>query len=168
MLEEINRELGKPLPHNVSVDDHESHWVTEAGWIRFLTEGVGVFAQTAIAFDSFCAHITSRAQHCPAVDLKMTAVIGPPNTTDLTQANDQLTNKCFRRCIVKMQMDCAAVLVQRAALDNAIAGHGRLVMLAGEPGIGKTRITQELVSFTEHMGAQVLWGWCYESWGAPP
>ena len=30
----------------------------------------------------------------------------------------------------------------RAALDNAMSGNGRLVMLAGEPGIGKTRIAQ--------------------------
>ena len=27
-----------------------------------------------------------------------------------------------------------------AALDDALAGRGRLVMLVGEPGIGKTRI----------------------------
>ena len=33
-----------------------------------------------------------------------------------------------------------------SALDDAIAGHGRLVMLAGEPGIGKTRIAQELAA----------------------
>ncbi len=56
----------------------------------------------------------------------------------------------------------------RSALDDAIAGHGRLVMLAGEPGIGKTRTAQELASYAEHQGAQVLWGWCYEYRGAPP
>ncbi len=32
----------------------------------------------------------------------------------------------------------------RAALEEALAGRGRLVMLAGEPGIGKTRTAQEL------------------------
>ena len=41
-------------------------------------------------------------------------------------------------------------------------------MLAGEPGIGKTRIAQEFVSHAESSGAQVLWGWCYEREGAPP
>ena len=41
-------------------------------------------------------------------------------------------------------------------------------MLAGEPGIGKTRTTQELASYAETRGAQVLWGWCYEEEGAPP
>jgi len=56
----------------------------------------------------------------------------------------------------------------RAALDNAMSGHGRLVMLAGEPGIGKTRIAQELADQARALGAQVLWGWCYEREGAPP
>ena len=31
-----------------------------------------------------------------------------------------------------------------ATLDAALTGQGRIVMLAGEPGIGKTRTTQEL------------------------
>lgn len=54
------------------------------------------------------------------------------------------------------------------ALDAAIAGRGQMVMLAGEPGIGKTRLAQELAFRAESLGAQVLWGWCYEHAGAPP
>ena len=53
-------------------------------------------------------------------------------------------------------------------LDDALSGRGRIVMLAGEPGIGKTRLAQELASLAESKGAQVLWGWCYEREGAPP
>lgn len=55
-----------------------------------------------------------------------------------------------------------------SALDDAMAGQGRLVMLAGEPGIGKSRIAQELSSRASNLGAQVFWGWCYEQEGAPP
>ena len=55
-----------------------------------------------------------------------------------------------------------------AALDDALEGRGRLVMLVGEPGIGKTRIAQELASISGERGAQVLWGRCYEGEGAPP
>jgi hypothetical protein len=40
-------------------------------------------------------------------------------------------------------------------------------MLAEEPGIGKTRLAQELASHASSMDAQVLWGWCYEAEGAP-
>ena len=55
-----------------------------------------------------------------------------------------------------------------AALDEAISGHGRLVMLVGEPGIGKTRTARELAVIAEQRGSRVLWGRCYEKEGAPP
>ena len=69
------------------------------------------------------------------------------------------------RGVVGRQREMAEL---RAALDDAMAGRGRMVMLAGEPGIGKTRTAQELASHAESLGAQVLWGWCYEQQGAPP
>ncbi|HIM63065.1 MAG: hypothetical protein COA56_08685 [Dehalococcoidia bacterium] len=56
----------------------------------------------------------------------------------------------------------------QAAMDRVVAGQGQLVMLAGEPGIGKTRTAQELASYAESLGSRVLWGWCYERDGAPP
>ncbi len=56
----------------------------------------------------------------------------------------------------------------KAALNDVLSGQGRLVILAGEPGIGKTRTATELASYAEQRGAKVLWGWCYEQEGAPP
>ena len=44
---------------------------------------------------------------------------------------------------VGRQREMAAL---EAALKEARAGRGRLVMLVGEPGIGKTRTAQELAS----------------------
>ena len=58
--------------------------------------------------------------------------------------------------------------VLETALNDAVSGQGRIVMLAGEPGIGKTRTAQELASRAESLGAQVIWGWCYDQEGAPP
>jgi ATP/maltotriose-dependent transcriptional regulator MalT len=58
--------------------------------------------------------------------------------------------------------------VLAAALDETLSGRGQLVMLAGEPGIGKTRLAQQVASRAESLGAQVMWGWCYEHVGAPP
>ena len=55
-----------------------------------------------------------------------------------------------------------------SALYDALSGRGRLVMLVGEPGIGKTRTAQELAVLAGQRGARVLWGRCYEEQGAPP
>lgn len=54
-----------------------------------------------------------------------------------------------------------------AALDDAQAGRGRMVMLVGEPGIGKTRTAEELASIAQDRGAEVFWGNCPEERGAP-
>jgi predicted ATPase len=56
----------------------------------------------------------------------------------------------------------------KAALDDALSGRGRLVMLVGEPGIGKTRICQEFEVYARERGAQALWGRCFEEQGMPP
>jgi class 3 adenylate cyclase/tetratricopeptide (TPR) repeat protein len=53
-------------------------------------------------------------------------------------------------------------------LEDAIAGRGFLMMIVGEPGIGKTRLSEELSVHARLRGAQVLLGQCYESEGAPP
>ena len=58
--------------------------------------------------------------------------------------------------------------VLKAALEDSLAGNGRLVMLAGEPGIGKTRTATEFSAYSEMRGAKMLWGRCYERMGAPP
>jgi len=56
----------------------------------------------------------------------------------------------------------------RAALDDAIGGKGRLFLLAGEPGIGKTRLADEFSRVAVEQGVRVLWGRCWEGGGAPP
>lgn len=55
----------------------------------------------------------------------------------------------------------------RSAFDDAFTGRGSMVMLVGEPGIGKTRISQALETYARVRGAQVLWGRNHESAGAP-
>jgi len=46
----------------------------------------------------------------------------------------------------------------RAALEQAFAGEGRLLMLVGEPGIGKTRLAQKLAAEASQRDSLVLWG----------
>ena len=56
----------------------------------------------------------------------------------------------------------------RGGLEDALAGRGRLLFLAGEPGIGKTRLASELAAEARQRGTLVLFGRCHEGGGAPP
>ena len=55
----------------------------------------------------------------------------------------------------------------REALVSALDGHGRIVLVTGEPGIGKTRTAEEILAEAHEKGAEVLWGRCQEWEGAP-
>jgi transcriptional regulator with XRE-family HTH domain len=48
------------------------------------------------------------------------------------------------------------------------AGQGAVALLAGEPGIGKTRLLHELAQRARSRGWQVLLGRAYEPTGLPP
>jgi predicted ATPase/DNA-binding NarL/FixJ family response regulator len=53
-------------------------------------------------------------------------------------------------------------------LARTVAGRGGLLMLVGEPGIGKTRSAHAFALQAAEQGVQVLWGRCHEEPGAPP
>jgi class 3 adenylate cyclase/GAF domain-containing protein len=50
----------------------------------------------------------------------------------------------------------------------AAASRGGLVLLAGEAGIGKTRLAEELAERAAREGAGVFWGHCFEGEWVPP
>ena len=49
----------------------------------------------------------------------------------------------------------------------AAGGRGGLVLLGGEPGIGKSRLADEYATRVASDGALVVWGRCWELGGAP-
>ena len=55
----------------------------------------------------------------------------------------------------------------RGGLEAAIAGRGSLHLLVGEPGIGKSRLADELMRQARAAGVRVLVGRCWEAGGAP-
>ena len=50
----------------------------------------------------------------------------------------------------------------RAGLDDASCGRGRLLLISGEPGIGKTRLADELAVLADAKGMALLVGHCSE------
>src|SRR6185437_4012670 len=53
----------------------------------------------------------------------------------------------------------------KAAFDAAVGGHGSLLMLVGEPGVGKTTLAEQFLAFAIQLLARTLVGHCYGSGG---
>jgi DNA-binding SARP family transcriptional activator/tetratricopeptide (TPR) repeat protein len=93
--------------------------------------------------------------------------LGPPTPAASPGAAQQPRNG--------REPDAPAFLVGRArelnallsALEQVLAGRGALFLLAGEPGIGKSRLSVEVARHARDRGAEVLFGRCWEAGGAP-
>ncbi|MCJ7537458.1 MAG: serine/threonine-protein kinase, partial [Anaerolineales bacterium] len=55
----------------------------------------------------------------------------------------------------------------RQLWQNAVSGEGQLLLISGEPGIGKTRLMREIATQAEVSGGQVLVGECQAEGNAP-
>lgn len=72
------------------------------------------------------------------------------------------------------RMQARPLIGREAELEQLIeavhagrSGRGSLWFLSGEPGIGKSRLAEELSDRAAHEGASVVWGRCWEAGGAP-
>ena len=57
--------------------------------------------------------------------------------------------------------------ILRQAVQSAGTGGSGLVFIEGEPGVGKTRLLEQIGADAEQSGALVVWGRCVEGDGAP-
>ncbi|MDP9068693.1 MAG: protein kinase [Actinomycetota bacterium] len=55
----------------------------------------------------------------------------------------------------------------KRALSHALSGDGRVVLVEGEPGVGKTRLVEQLATYARLRGAQVLTARCHQEEGIP-
>jgi hypothetical protein len=62
----------------------------------------------------------------------------------------------------------AVLGVAEAALDEMLSGAGQLLLVTGEPGIGKSAVLTEVARRGAHRGSRVLRGVCWRGNGAPP
>jgi hypothetical protein len=97
-----------------------------------------------------------------------TGVPGGMPSARLTGAMTEMGDAAPRpgsRAFVGRDREVAELL---AALEDAAGGRGRLFLIAGEPGIGKTWLAEHLATHATGQGTRVVWGRCWEGGGAPP
>jgi DNA-binding SARP family transcriptional activator len=54
-----------------------------------------------------------------------------------------------------------------AVWSRVVSGEGHVLLVSGEPGVGKTRLAREFVGWVESRGGQTLMGECYAEGGLP-
>jgi predicted ATPase len=65
-----------------------------------------------------------------------------------------------RTAIVGRETERRAI---RVIIDRARSGHGSLVMLGGEPGVGKTRLAMDIADYARSVSFRSFVGHCYET-----
>src|SRR6188472_4328621 len=89
----------------------------------------------------------------------------PSSVDPPTRAGAEMSGLQTRTPFVGRETELATLL---AGLDRAASGRGGLILLGGEPGIGKSRLADELAAVARTRGFVVLWGRAWEDPGAPP
>jgi len=69
-------------------------------------------------------------------------------------------NPLYRRVFVGRESELKQL---QSAFDGAISGQGALMMVTGEPGIGKTALCEQLSTYVTLRGGRTLVGHCYEA-----
>ncbi|MFN2226070.1 MAG: protein kinase domain-containing protein [Anaerolineae bacterium] len=75
-----------------------------------------------------------------------------------------LLSRIVRGRIVGRERELAQA---RALWQQAVAGEGQVLLISGEPGVGKTRLVRELAAQVQVTGGRVLFGQCYAEGGPP-
>jgi tetratricopeptide (TPR) repeat protein len=86
----------------------------------------------------------------------------PPAPQDKPRSDRR--EKSSRGALVGYERELSAL---EDVLEEALAGRGALALVAGEPGVGKSRLADELGTVAQARGAQVVWGRCRSGGGAP-
>ncbi len=90
-----------------------------------------------------------------SIDLSQPAVTEP----GVEQAAASAANPLYRTTFVGREGELKQL---QGAFDAAMSGQGGLMMVVGEPGIGKTTLTEQLGTYAMLRGGMSLVGHCYE------
>jgi DNA-binding SARP family transcriptional activator len=124
---------------------------------QFLIEEVGIEPSPSLAsLETAILQQTDDLEWRPAVPAPRPRTPAPARGGALFAARTPYVGREIER----------AELARR--MEQACQGDGGLVLIGGEPGVGKTRLTEEMGADADGRGATVLVGRSYEIEGAPP
>ena len=106
--------------------------------------------------------LESVKQASKIIDKMGTSLHEPEVREQGTLDTDQISAKRelrYKNIFVGRQAELSALT---DSFDDAVAGQGSLIMISGEPGIGKTAICEQLSNFVTLRGGITFWGHCYE------
>jgi serine/threonine protein kinase/class 3 adenylate cyclase len=83
----------------------------------------------------------------------------PVPQTGVEAPQTEQASPIYRRTFVGREQEVKQL---ESAFDAALSGKGSLFMVVGEPGIGKTTITEQLATYVGMRGGKSLVGHCYE------
>lgn len=101
-----------------------------------------------------------RPRNAGDVARMLSLMLAPVASTDTTAVSGPALVARRRRVRLVGRTDVMGRLLDH--LDGLMAGMGGMAMLSGEPGIGKTRLLDEIVAAARVRGFQVLVGRCHE------
>jgi len=84
---------------------------------------------------------------------------GAASTIEARPGPSSLFDLMTRGRLIDREEELAAL---KGALEQTLSGRGQVVLVAGEPGIGKTRLVEELLVYARLRGCLALVGHCYE------
>jgi class 3 adenylate cyclase/tetratricopeptide (TPR) repeat protein len=98
-------------------------------------------------------------------DLELKGITAPVATREVIYDTQQPGVLLSRTPFVGREGEMSRI---KGKLGEARSGRGALVMLVGEPGIGKSRMIEEFIEHARGDGAAVLFGACFEGEWVPP
>jgi predicted ATPase len=78
---------------------------------------------------------------------------------EATESRRAAESPLYRRVFVGREAELRQL---QSAFDGAMSGQGALMMVVGEPGIGKTALCEQLSTYAALRGGKALVGHCYE------
>ena len=138
--------------------------------LKHIGQPIRVFAIRAADGADEAAGAGNRDAHAdgPEADAQRPAAAAAPASLAAPEASEAPPPRVGERPLALFVGRKPELAQLSAALGAARKGFGRVVLLAGSGGIGKTRLAQQVAQQAERDGVKVLWGRCLEEAGAPP